>query len=316
LKRGSEIGRFGLGFKSVLAVTDRPEFYSRAGSFAFNAEWSADRIRGLSPTAERFPVLRLAEVVDSMAAAERDPQLAMLMSWATTVVKLPRDVAETPWLSEDIRDFPREFLLFSPHVGRLVFEDATLNFRREIHVQRDHARLRLVEDDKSTSWRVFSTQYAPSQQAKKDAGELADRESLPIIWGVPLEGRSGRGRFWAFFPTEYYTTLSGILNAPWKTNEDRQNLLAGLFNQELLDAAALLIVESLPQLVDKSDPGRYLDLIPARGREAPNDADGYLTEAVYRLARNRPSVPDQHGQLQLPEGMHIHPEGVQHRQGR
>ena len=28
LKRGNEIGRFGLGFKSVLGVTDRPEFYS------------------------------------------------------------------------------------------------------------------------------------------------------------------------------------------------------------------------------------------------------------------------------------------------
>ena len=33
-KRGTdEIGRFGLGFKSVLGVTDAPEFFSRSGSF-------------------------------------------------------------------------------------------------------------------------------------------------------------------------------------------------------------------------------------------------------------------------------------------
>lgn len=35
-KRGTmEIGRFGLGFKSVLGVSDAPEFFSRAGSFRF-----------------------------------------------------------------------------------------------------------------------------------------------------------------------------------------------------------------------------------------------------------------------------------------
>lgn len=36
-KRGAdEIGRFGLGFKSVLGVTDTPEFFSRSGSFRFD----------------------------------------------------------------------------------------------------------------------------------------------------------------------------------------------------------------------------------------------------------------------------------------
>ena len=35
-KRGTaEIGRFGLGFKSVLGVTNAPEFFSRSGSFPF-----------------------------------------------------------------------------------------------------------------------------------------------------------------------------------------------------------------------------------------------------------------------------------------
>ena len=37
-KRGLEIGRFGLGFKSVLGVTDSPDFFCRSGSFSFDAE--------------------------------------------------------------------------------------------------------------------------------------------------------------------------------------------------------------------------------------------------------------------------------------
>ena len=311
LKRGNEIGRFGLGFKSVLGVTDRPEFYSRGGSFAFNAELSEEHIRRICPDSDRFPVLRIAEVVDPLAAAAADPVLAELMAWATTVVKLPRHMEDSLWLSEDMRDFPREFLLFSPHVGRLILEDRTAGLRRELQIHRhEHGQLRLVEGEKSSVWRVFSTNHSPSAEARKEAGDLADRETLPLIWAVPLEGRGGRGRFWAFFPTEYFTTLSGILNAPWKTNEDRQNLLAGTFNQELLEEAASLIVASLRQLADGSDPGRYLDLIPARGREAPNHADEYLSEAVYRLATDRPSIPDQTGQLQVPATMHLHPEGV------
>ena len=41
-KRGTEeIGRFGLGFKSVLGVTDSPEFFSKSGSFQFDRAKSA-----------------------------------------------------------------------------------------------------------------------------------------------------------------------------------------------------------------------------------------------------------------------------------
>ena len=36
-KRGDEIGHFGLGFKSVLAISKTPQFFSRSGSFGFDA---------------------------------------------------------------------------------------------------------------------------------------------------------------------------------------------------------------------------------------------------------------------------------------
>ena len=62
-KRGTdEIGRFGLGFKSVLGVSDAPEFFSRSGSFRFDREESGQpckahipRCRALSgPTVARI----------------------------------------------------------------------------------------------------------------------------------------------------------------------------------------------------------------------------------------------------------------------
>ena len=44
------------------------------------------------------------------------------MQWASTVVKLPL-VGSSSWLSEEMKNFPEEFLLFSDRIGTLEFED-------------------------------------------------------------------------------------------------------------------------------------------------------------------------------------------------
>ena len=67
-KRGTaEIGRFGLGFKSMLGVTDTPEFFSRSGSFRFDRDRAAALIQPIAPTAERYPVFAPAGSHLSMA---------------------------------------------------------------------------------------------------------------------------------------------------------------------------------------------------------------------------------------------------------
>ena len=43
-------------------------------------------------------------------------------------------------------------------------------------------------------------------------------------------------------------------SAPWKTNEDRQSLLQGPYNDELIEAAAGMIAEMLPQLSTADRP--------------------------------------------------------------
>ena len=312
VKRGQQIGRFGLGFKSVLAVTRRAEFYSRSGSFRFDAEYAATRIRETSDEAEhkeRLPALRLAWPVDAVGERDGDPVLDELMDWATTVVKLPRDPQSSSWLSEDLATFPPEFLVFSPHVGVLELDDRSVGTYREVRLTQSGDEYRITSPGGDSSWKVFSAQYTPTKQGLADAGELARREDVPIVWAVPF-GRAGVGRFWAFFPTEYETTLSGILNAPWKTNEDRQNLLTGDFNDELLEAAAALVVEHLADLSDEEDPARHLDLMPARGREPRNWADERITDAVYQHAAGVRSLPDQNGSLRRPDELQLHPDDL------
>ncbi|MGT2531017.1 hypothetical protein ACU4GG_31140 [Streptomyces nojiriensis] len=169
-------------------------------------------------------------------------------------------------------------------------------------------------------WKVFTVAHAPTAEVEASAGELHNRPVLDISWAVPqYTVRNGlhtvpvgRGSFWAFFPTKYDVSLTGILNAPWKTNEDRQHLLDGSpFNRELLRAAARLVVDTLPALAPAEDPAAYLPLLPGRTKEKLNWADDYFLKQVWALAAELPSLPDQDGRLQRPKELFVTPAGLE-----
>ncbi|MDJ1134505.1 DEAD/DEAH box helicase [Streptomyces iconiensis] len=344
-KRGGQIGRFGVGVKSVLVVTDVPQFFSTTGSFGFDRAWAMERIRTIPEVAAALggdfeaPVLRMARALDEAAERTADPVLDELMREHTTVVRLPLLDGMADRLSEDMightgngrslgrEEFPTGFQLFSPHVGTVTLEDRRQRpvQRRVLTVTHDGNRHRVHEvrsqkAPEDSRWRVFRRSHEPSPAARKDAGELHDRIRLELAWAVPEftvdeqsglhQAQSRRGRMWTFFPTKYEMTLTGILNGAWKTNEDRQNLLdASAFNDEMLRVAAELVVDSLPQLAPAEDPAAYLPLLPGRTKavEMLSWADECLTKTVWAAAARRPSLPDQDGVLQAPVDLNVHP---------
>ena len=72
-KRGDEIGRFGLGFKSVLAVSDAPQVLSRSVAFQFNSEAARAELAEVGPAVKRYPILRTATVVDAAEELQYRP---------------------------------------------------------------------------------------------------------------------------------------------------------------------------------------------------------------------------------------------------
>jgi superfamily II DNA or RNA helicase len=308
-KRGDEIGRFGMGFKSVLGLTDSPAIFSSSGAFQFSTELAERRIRPLCPHADKLPILRIAESLEVEQSMRADPTLRRLHSWASTVVRLPF-AHEHGWLDDSLRNFPAEFLLFAPHVRRLTITDARQGgIIREIEAERLEAEeILLVEKDRYTSWKVFGTVIEPNTDAIRDAGERSGRNRIPLSWAVPAVRHEQLGSFWSFFPTTLKTSLSGILNAPWKTNEDRLNLLPGSFNDQLLSAAAKLVIAKLPELVRTEDPGSLLDVLP--GRESRGWADEQLAREIYTLATSASIVADQNGNLAPAKTLKLPPENL------
>lgn len=319
-KRGAQIGHFGLGFKSVLNVTSTPQFFCRSGSFGFDGERSLERIREILPATQEVPVLRLAHVLEATEEARHDPELASLMTWATTVVRLPRNRGESSWLSNEIHEFPANFLIFSPHVSEVALIDRVVGTTRSIEIQSDDSIVIVNDDGEGAVWGVFARELATADltEAELEDADRAtrQRETLPLIWAVPDTSGRSRGRFWAFFPTETETTLSGILNAPWKTNADRQNLLDGPFNRRLLAEFGRIIRDAWSELQDDRDPGALLDILPARERDEKNWADSAASQSVLQELAVTACIPNGIGDLCKPEDVFLRPDETTSEGGR
>lgn len=201
-KRAGQIGRFGIGFKSLLKLGGVVDLVSRSIGLRFDPEWCRGVIRdhlGL-PDDARAPGMRLAQVLDP---SDVDSPLWRYGSfdWATTVVTAEVTEGEThDRLAEEMAAFPAEFVLF-------LDSDVTLELEADTGLRRIITRRReddvfVVDDGTSVSrWRLFQTKVIVADPAARaDAQHLQAREEVPLAWAVPLQGREAAGRFWAFYP--------------------------------------------------------------------------------------------------------------------
>ncbi len=300
-KRGTnQIGTFGLGFKSVLRVTDSPAFFSRSGSFRFDRDWARERIRRAAPGAQRYPVLRLAEGVGPISHQRRDPVLREIMRWATNIVRLRLKSGVAEGLFEQLLGFPREFLLFVDHVHTLELE-APPDLTRRLTLESEGEIHTLTEAEAATRWLRFRSSHELSARAWADRRADDDRTQVTVTWAAPLDRWSQPGRFWAYFPTATASLVQGILNAPWKTNEERQNLLDGAYNDDLIRGAAQLVARSCRRLSSADDPARHLDVLPRRHEPGDSPHADRLRISLFRALHGRAILPNQSGRLRRRE---------------
>ena len=291
-KEGDDIGMFGIGFKSVLGVSDSPEFYSRPVSFRFDKARAADCLAKID-SAERYPVLRLPEPIDPNQEKKNDENLSELMSWATNIVRLPLKPGVRSDLIDQMQNFPPEFLLFVDHVRYLTLENQEQE--RDFILDEREGDLHLNTGDGTTHWRRFQTIHRLSSEARSNWSIHNDSDDVLIRWAAPLNHLGRPGHFWAFFPTSTASLVAGILNAPWKTNDDRQNLLPGPYNEELIKASAQMIAEAIPKLADSEDPAKYLDVLPSRREAGGSNLADLLCKSLFSALHGCKIVQDQDG---------------------
>lgn len=318
-KRGDQIGRFGLGFKSVLEICRRPEIFSSTIAFGFDSERSTEILSQITPSLSRYPVLRLPFLLDEPTEVAGDAILRELREWASTVVRLPLS-RRVPELKNKVRNFRPEFLLFSPAVSNLTLEGrGNDEFKTVWTSDRTNTRtngvevVRLSSQQMNLDWVVSSSEHIPSEIAVREAGDLHSRKSMKVSWAHRLDSGNSRdrGEVWSYFGTGTMTTLPGIINAPFKMNDDRVTLLADRYNEEILKLTVpQLVMRALPHLYRESDPGRHLNALPARGREDDAWFREHLIEPVTKIAAAAPIVPNLRGELRRVGELKVRPKDL------
>ncbi len=305
-KRGNQIGRFGLGFKSLLKLEGRIDLFTQAsGAIRFDPQRCRNELRNQFNVSDT-PSLRLAWPLDDAERAADSTCTAL--AWAETIVRADvRSNEVYEHLRQEIAAFPAEFLLFFPVTTVLTLDNGEQP-ARELRLEVDDDERVLYDGAEESRWHVSERELRITDaRALTDATHIHARTSVPLAWAVPLEGkREEAGRFWAFFPTHTPTYLPGILNAPWKLNSDRNAIIGGEWNTALMVEAASLVVDTLPKLTLPTDPGRPLDAFPRQLERKDEDA-APLMGALWKELENRAVVPDGTKKLRVGVELWRHP---------
>ncbi|MGP5641423.1 sacsin N-terminal ATP-binding-like domain-containing protein [Brachybacterium tyrofermentans] len=316
-KRDEQIGRFGLGFKSVLQVSDSPQIFSGNFGIGFDAARSRHELELIASGLAAYPVLRLPYSLDPAGERSTDPVLDRLRRSSATTVRLPlRNSDVRKQLSTQLSTFPHHFLLFTPKVRELRIENDVTNESTSWKAIRSttasgNSTVTIESDDSSEEWLVVATEHRPSDRALKDAGSVHARESITVSWAVPTGvGPSYRTSYglWNYFPTKTEITIPGIINAAFKMNDDRVSVLEDLYNEEILTKSiGRLMLAAIPELRTEEDPAGHFLFLPARGREDAPWIRSKVIEPLTEFITKIPFIPNLDGELRRIEEVHSYP---------
>ncbi|MFE2216255.1 sacsin N-terminal ATP-binding-like domain-containing protein [Streptomyces canus] len=299
-KRDSQdgsIGRFGVGFAAVLAVTDEPAVVGRHGgvrwSLAEAREHAADTARhspGLGDEIRRrdghVPLLRLPFAAEGTAPDPYD-----------TVVILPlRDTAAADLAERLLNAVDDALLLALPGLEEVVIETDT---SRTIS-RRTEGNLIVVEDsrDGTTGWRTASAHgpLTPELLAGRPVEERL-RPYWSLTWAVPADtdGTPAHPRtspvVHAPTPSDEPLGVPALLIASFPLDTTRRHAAPGPLTDFLVQRAADVYAELLAGWRPVSEG--IIGLVP--GPLGKGELDGALRQAILdRLPRTAflpPALP-------------------------
>ncbi|MGR6965417.1 sacsin N-terminal ATP-binding-like domain-containing protein [Geodermatophilus sp. URMC 61] len=286
--RVDTVGRFGVGFAAVLAVTDEPAVHSTTGGVAFSADRTRAEVAGIGALTDEVarrdgavPVLRLP-----WPAEGTPPE-----GFATEVV-LPLRAGSRAAVRSALEELEPELLLALPGLAAVdVVLDGTV---RSLAVRYAGTQAQLTDGDRTTTWRIQRRDgVLPEELLAGRPVEERERRAWWLTWAVPLDD-DGRPaplplpqRVHAPTPSDEPLTLPARLIAPFPLGPDRRHVLPGPVTDALVAEAAGAYADLLAGLAHDA---AVLALVPRVGL-AGAELDAALCTAALERLRNVAWLP-------------------------
>lgn len=295
------IGFKGIGFKSILAVTNTPHIYWKDHGISFSKDKTLKLFEENFPDVLRknnikeVPVLRFPHMLDFKIEIENDHILKNLLSDHATVFKFPfKNKRSREIAIEKLKQIDSRILLFLNSISKIVIntwetETKVIQITKEDSKEESNERERfkelnaqIFENDKLSVWTVFNYVSDLPVSIKetldkkwKDTDSISVSIAVPSFDGIyrPIDGGSV---LHVYFPTEQRVPFGFLLHGTFRTNLDRRLLVDDdPLNDFIFDKGLKLIRKKvLPKLSEKlSDPGAILDFL-----RLPENVDEETTE--------------------------------------
>ena len=268
-----KIGSFGIGFKSVFAVTERPEVYCQLNGRPF-----------------AFAIEELIVPVALAPAARQGEETLFLLPYSEK-----QGVDRSSDAAAQLRKTGAEVLMFLNHIEELVWEDDAGNGER----------YRCVRGANDVT--VFERTVLGA--GKKQPGAAAYRvfrRPVTLPDGRPSEvclafrldlrgkavGESGPAKLWVYFETEEQIGFRFRVHGPFKLTDNRANIMRGeAFNRQLIGELSGLAAGALTVLRDEKRLVREtLNALPI---PADDIAENWteLANSIWQMLREEKMLP-------------------------
>lgn len=303
-RRRASIGHKGMGFKSILEVTERPTVYSESIAFELSAESSEPRIRAAlghtEPMPGQVPIMRLPNSVPSDAVEWKELAARGFRTLFRFPLKHSLDSERRELLAQRLLELPPTAILFLKHLGRVEIELDTSTASERISWRL--TRQRVDQDSESTAGLVASGVYRVSLEGDDGTMSFLLAHDADVEIGVhrggldehgwgsielsevsvacavdgftPLELDDDLRRFHVFLPTEEPCPYPLLVNGAFMTDLSRQKVRVGDesddYNRFLMQRVAVLLAERLfPTL--ESQGASWRDIVTILERPSAPD---------------------------------------------
>ncbi len=293
-KRGDDpaqtVGRFGVGFAAVLAVTDEPLMISRSGGVRWSRRQAVETVAAIPELADELarrgdavPVLRLPYP----AAGGDIPE-----SYDTAVVLPVRDGNARTVVAGLLAAVDDALLLALPGLVDVVVE--VDGVQRMLAAHRSAGDAVVIDGNRSTRWRLAV------RTGRADAALLADRPveergrpDWSVTVAVPMDQHEAPAPLpesvprvvHAPTPTDERTGLAALVIGTFPLDTTRRRVAPGVLTDELVAQVARAYASLSAGI---GDPGA-LDLVP--GPLGAGELDAALVGAITAELAATPLVP-------------------------
>lgn len=274
------IGAKGLGFKSVLEVTDRPSIHSGPFDFGFDASASREVLREIDPDAPEL-TFRLPHPVARDGVAKE-----LMRAGAATVIRLPfRSAAVRASVVGRLNALAPHFLLLCRNLDTVVIEGAgplpaTLSVvrPRAVDLRNAPARLSVTRDGETTEseWRLWSSTAAASQGEGKT---LSAAIAIEIVDGVAVAA-DDEIPVHVFFPTMESISARFLVHGSFALTSNRNNIRASEHDGAVRQALQLLVAQIVDDIAPASVVRVFGDVVRAARSGRARRPDRLLQQAI------------------------------------